>query len=147
MQRQPLEDGVGRLAFLVQGEAGEVQLGRRDGLDRGAIGFVVAGREHLLGIDRQPDIAAARALEGAAQLFAVAAEDQHRLAEQRHVEAAARILVRRADDVRRARGDRAGEERGDVELLPGGKVGPHGDRDLGVELHGRMGSPGRPARS
>src|SRR5262249_40599307 len=40
------------------------------------------------------------------------------------------------DDLAGARGDAAGEERGDVQLLPGLQVRPYRDGDLGVETYG-----------
>src|SRR6185437_998649 len=62
--------------------------------------------------------------------------DEHRLAEPRQVDVARAVLVPLPDHLRPPARHRAGQERRDVELLPGGEVFPDRDRDLGVEPHG-----------
>jgi len=73
-----------------------------------------------------------------AERLAVGRIDHHRLAEQLRVGVARPVLVRLAHDVGRGAGDAAGQEGGDVQLLPRLEVSAYGDGDLGIETHGTI---------
>jgi hypothetical protein len=54
------EDGIGVTMGRAQGETHQVQFGGRCGADDRAVVGVVAGLEHLSGVDRDRDLAALR---------------------------------------------------------------------------------------
>ena len=135
MKLQPVDDLVDRLALGAHRKADQVELGADHRLHHFAVGGVMRGLEHVLGIDRGLDVARQRAFERAGQRRTVGAIDQDRLSDQRQIFGARTVFVILADALGKRRGDAAGQERGDVELLPRFQVGPDDDRDLGVELH------------
>ena len=107
---------------------------------------IVAGPEHVAGVQRERNLPAARTLANGVELGPIGREDEDGLGEQRQVLAAVCIAIGLTD--RRGagvRGDPAHEERRHVQGPPGGQVVPHHDGDLGVEVghgHGHT-MPGR----
>jgi hypothetical protein len=97
----------------------------------------MAGREHLLGIEREGQVALPQPLMRPGQILAGAAEDHDRLAEHGQRAVAAAIFIGLADQLRRRAGDRTGEKGGDVQLLPGRQVEAQRNGDLGLEAHRR----------
>src|SRR3546814_17964034 len=69
------------------------------------------------------------------QGIGVAREHQHRLAEDCEVGNAAGVMIGLADALGCPRGDAAGQESHDVQLLPDLEVVTDGDGDLGVVVH------------
>ena len=57
MKLQPVDDLVDHLAIGAHRDADEIEIGTRDRLHRLAIGGIMRGLEHVLGIDRRRDIA------------------------------------------------------------------------------------------
>src|SRR5882724_6680326 len=111
MKLQPIEDLVDHLALGAQREPDEIEVASPNRLDRGAVGGVVGGREHVLDIERGRDVAGQRAFERARQRRAVGAVDQDRLADQRQIARAGTVFVSVADAFRKRRGYAAGQER------------------------------------
>jgi hypothetical protein len=70
---------------------------------------------------------------GGDEAVPVALEDHHRLAEHRQVLGAVTVHIDLAEQLRPAAGDRADEERGRVQALPGGEVVAEQHGDLRVE--------------
>ena len=64
------------------GEADQVEFGADHGFDHFAVGGVVRGLEHVLGIDRGRNVARQRPFKRAGKRRAVGAVDQDRLADQ-----------------------------------------------------------------
>ena len=97
MKLQTVDDLVYRLALGAHGQADQIEIGAHHRLHRLAVGGVMRGLEHVLGIDRGRDVARQRALERAGQRRAVGAVDQDRLADQRQIFCARSVLVRLPD--------------------------------------------------
>jgi hypothetical protein len=135
VQRRALHDLVDGVARAVHRHPDEVEVGAPDGRDDRSVGLVVPGREHVGGEHRGRHPAPDRALAHRRDDLPAALEHQHRLAEQRQVGRAVRVRVGLAEQVR-VRRDAAGEERGDVEPLPGREVVADDHGDLGLEAHG-----------
>ena len=133
---QAVDDLVDDLALGAQRNTHQIELGARNRLHHLAVRGIVAGLEHVLGVDRRHHAARQRAVERARQRGTVGAIDQDRLADQPQVFRARAVFIGLADAFRICRGDAAGEERRDVELLPGFEIGADDDGDLGVELQG-----------
>lgn len=96
---------------------------------------VMAGRKHFLDVERS----GGPALQGAAMdfrhCFRIGGQNDDRLHRQRVVDIAGPVAIGFADDLRSAGDNPAGEESGDVQLLPSGQIFPKNDCDFCVE-HG-----------
>ena len=136
MKLQSIDDLVDHPALGAHRKPDEIEVSARHRPHGLAIGGVVRGLEHFLGIDGRRDIARQRAVERARQRGAVGAVDQDRLADQRQILRPRGVAIGLADAFGEFGGDAAAEEGGDVELLPRFQIGPDHDRDLGVEVHG-----------
>lgn len=124
------------------GETDEVEIGGGNRRHRGAVVGIVAGREQIAGIERTIDTVLDGAGQALPQLRSAGREDQDRLADERSVAAPRRVLVARAREFGIGSDEAAGQEAGDVQFLPDGKVVAHDEGDLGVEAPGG-GVPGR----
>ena len=126
---------VGIAVRRAQRDTDEVEVAGCDRADRGAVVLVVAGREHLVRVDRERDAAALGALAHGLELRGAGLEHEHRLHEQRQVALVVGVEVVLADrGGAGVRGHAADQERGDVQPLPGGEVVANHDRDLRFEL-------------
>jgi hypothetical protein len=92
-------------------------------------------RRSVLGINRRLHVPCQRPLQRAGQRGPVGAIDQDRLTDQRQILCAGAVFVGLTDAFRKRRGNAAGKERCDVQLLPRFEVGPDHDCDLAIELH------------
>lgn len=148
---QSSKDLVGLAVRGADREADEVEGLGADGLDRGAVLVVVAGREQVVRVDRELGFTFERAPVGLAQRLGARLVDEDRLAQHRQVLDTVGVLVVRPDRaLGPGGGDPGHQERGDVEPLPGGEVVAHDDGDLGRKVgdaHRRAFSPGSPAPS
>lgn len=135
MQFQPLDRLVDGLAVAVQRDADEVERIRGDSLDRGAIGFVMAGREQLPRVERGRQPGFASPPQDAGEVGGGRGEDQDRLAHQRTIDLAGAVAVSLPTEVRCGGDQSARQEGGDIELLPGGELVMDDDGNLGVEAH------------
>ena len=135
MKTQPVDDLVDHLAFAAHGDSDQFKVGAGDRLHDLAVGRVVGGPEHVLGIERGRDASRQRPIQCARQCRAIGAVDQDRLTDQREIFRAGAVFISLADARRKRSGDAACEKRSDVQLLPDLEIGPDHDRDLGVELH------------
>ena len=97
VELQPIDDLVDHLALGTQGQPHEIEITPRHRLHRGAVGLVMGGLEHVLGVERRCDIARQRPFQRARQRCAVGAVDQDRLADQRQIFCFRAVFVRRAD--------------------------------------------------
>src|SRR5918999_4680452 len=79
---QPIDDLVDHLALGAHREADEIELGADHALNHLAVGGVMRGLEHVLGIDRWRNVAGERPFERAGQRRTIGAVDQDRLADQ-----------------------------------------------------------------
>jgi hypothetical protein len=82
-----------RTASASRWGADQVEVGGGDRADRGAVVVVVAGREHVGGVQREVDTAALGALPDGLELGAGGGEDEDRLKQQREVLAAVRVAI------------------------------------------------------
>ena len=119
-----LDDLVDHLALGAHGEPDQIEFGADHGAHHLAVGGVMRGLEHVLGIDRGRDVARQRPLERAGERGAVGAIDQNRLADQRQIFRAGAVAIGLADAFGKRRGNAAGEEGSDVELLPRFEIEP-----------------------
>ena len=147
MELQALRDLVDVLALGVDGEPDEVEAVGRHRRDGGAIGDVVAGGEQLARVDRrlQPTLAAAP--QRPREILAGGREDQDGLPHEGPIAPAGRIPIALAGQLRIGSDQAAGQEAGDVQLLPDGEVVADDDGDLGGEDHGVEIDPQQRARS
>src|SRR3982750_2400742 len=122
MKLQPINDLVDHLALGAHRKSNEVEVRARHCPPRLAIGGIMRGLEHVLGVDRRLDAARQGPIERARQCGTVGAVDQDRLSDQRVIFRARRVLIGLADAVGKRSRDAAGQERGNVELLPGLKI-------------------------
>ena len=135
MQLQSLDRFVDSLALAMQGEADEIERVGRDRLDRGAVGFVMAGGEEFAGVERGAQARFAGSAQHAGKVGGGRGEDQHRLTDQRPIDLARAVAVSFAAKFGRGGDEPTREEAGDVELLPAGKLLVDDDGNLGVEAH------------
>jgi len=97
----------------------KVELFRVDRADGCAVLSVVAGGEHLSGVDGERDAAACRPCSRSLQVFCGRFEDEQRLDQQRQVRGAITVHVRLPDRLGFSRADEsADEESGHVQPLP-----------------------------
>src|ERR1700683_3952109 len=90
---QAVDDLVDHLALRAHGQPHQIEFAADHGLHHLAVGGVVRGREHVLGIDRGLDVARQRPLQRAGKLRPVGAVDQDRLADQRQILGAGAVLI------------------------------------------------------
>src|ERR1700733_241996 len=88
---QAVDDLVDHLALGAHRQPDEIQLGADHGLDRLAVGRIMRGLEHILGIDGGLHASGQRPLERAGQRRPVGAIDQDRLADQRQIAGAGAV--------------------------------------------------------
>jgi hypothetical protein len=135
------DDLVNHLSLGPHRQTHQIELGADHGLDHLAVGGVVRGLEHILGINRRRHVSRQRPLQRAAQRHQVSTVDQDRLADQRQIFRARAVAIGLADAFRKRCRDASSQKRSHVELLPCFKVGSDHDRDLGIELHERSEKP------
>src|SRR5689334_24923784 len=93
MEFEAVDNLVDGFALGPKAQADQVEIGTGDGLDGRPVGGIVAGCEHLLGIDRGRYLARDGPLEGPGQSRTIAAVDEDRFADQGVVVRTRGILV------------------------------------------------------
>src|ERR1700709_788523 len=76
MQSRALEDLVDAVLRSVHRQPDEVEVGTGDCTDRGPVGLVVPGTEHVGGVHRDRQLPAQRSLPGCDQVLLAALEDE-----------------------------------------------------------------------
>ena len=110
MKLQPIDNLVDHLALGTHREADEIEIGARDRLHDLAVGGIMRGREHVLGVERRFDATRERAVQRPRQRGAVGAVDQDRLADQGQIARPRSVFVVVTDTFGEGCGDAAGEE-------------------------------------
>lgn len=133
VQPGALEDPVDAVLRAVHGQPHQVRVGPRDCLDDRAVGGIVSRGEHVVRVDGERETTPHRALPSGAQRVRGRLEGQHRHTEDGEVGLPVGVDIVLSHELGAGRGDARGEQGGDVEPLPGGKVVAHGDGDPGGE--------------
>ncbi len=133
MEPRTFRDLVDELPVGVKRDADDPRVvGAEAGEDLAVCG-IVAGREHLLDIGGGADLALQRPAVDGAQRPGIRRQHDDGLDAQRVVDIAGRITIGFADELRFLTDDTAGQERGDVQLLPGLKIIAQDDGEFGFE--------------
>jgi AraC-like DNA-binding protein len=127
------DDPVDRVTRAVQRDADQVQVGPGDGLHRVAVVHVVAGPEQLLSEHRDAQPAVEGPGVSRAYYIRRTLEDHHWLSEHWQVLGAVGVHIDLAEELWAGAGDRADEEGGRVQPLPGRQIITDQHRDLRIE--------------
>ncbi len=132
-----LDDAIDDVAWAAQADSDKVEILSGHHLDGGAVGFIVPRREQLASVDTRAQVTRESLGACGREYVGRAGEDHDRLPAHGEVAVSVGVPVGLSDDAGIAADDAAGQERGDVQLLPRQQALAEKNDDLRVEADGR----------